>query len=331
MTTTVHTLASGPLEVQLMELGASLHRLVLHDSRGPTDVALGHRTGQEYLDARDFMGATVGRLANRVGGGRVPVGDRVFHVPVDDGPNALHGGPDGFDLRTWETVDVTDASVTFRLESPDGDQGLPGTLEVLVTYALQGMSLSCSTEVRTDAPTWVSLTNHSFFNLEGEGSGTVDAHELSVAADHVTENDADLLPTGALLPVEGTSLDLREARRLGDVVRSTHPSVVTARGLDHNYVLSGSGLRPVARLSAPSVGRTLTLHSDRPGLQVYTGNFLDGSTVGHGGRLYRQGAGVALEPQHFPDTPNQPSFPSCLVQPGEPQVSTLVWELFSES
>lgn len=330
MTTTVHTLRSGPLEVQLMELGASLHRLVLHDAVGPTDVALGHRTAQEYLAARDFMGATVGRLANRVGGGRVPLGDEVFQVPVNDGPNALHGGPDGFDLRVWSTVEVTDTSVLFRLVSPDGDQGLPGNVEVLTTYALQGMSVTCTTEVSTDVPTYVNLTNHSFFNLEGEGAGTVDGHHLWVAADHVTENDAHLLPTGELLPVEGTALDLREPRRLGDVVRSTEPSVVAARGLDHNYVLTGVGLRPVARLTAPSVGRSLLLHSDRPGLQVYTGNFLDGSTVGHGGRLYRQGAGVALEPQHFPDTPNRPSFPSCLVLPGEPQVSTLVWELGTE-
>lgn len=321
-----HRLASDRLSLHVMELGASVHRLQVREGDDEVDVALGHATLDEYLAERGFMGATVGRYANRLRRGTFELDDRTWTVPADDGDNALHGGPEGFDRRLWETTHLSADAVELELQSPDGDQGFPGALRVRVRYHVEDGRVTITYRATTDRPTVVNLTNHTLFNLDGEDSGTVDQHVLAVPADQVTVVDDELLPTGELLQVEGTPLDLRRGAELGWVVRQPHPLLVRARGLDHNYVPAGSGLRTVARLSSPASGRALEVSSDLPGLQVYTGNLLDGSTVGHSGTLYRQGAGIALETQHFPDAPNQRTFPDVVLEPGSVWESRTMWE-----
>ncbi len=306
-----HEIGSDWLSLHVMELGASVHRLVAHG----VDIALGHATVSEYVSQRDFLGATVGRYANRIRHGTFTLDGHEWRVPANDRGNALHGGPDGFDRRLWTTTGVSANEVTMELVSPDGDQGFPGRLQVEVGYRVEGGQVTLSYCATTDRPTVVNLTNHTFFNLDGEGSGTIDDHVVSVPADRVTVVDASGLPTGELMPVAGTPLDLRAGVEL------------RGRGLDHNYVPEGSGLRPVARLTSPRSGRVLEVSSDLPGLQVYTGNILDGSTVGRSGSTYSQGAGIALETQHFPDAPNQPTFPSTVLRPGTVWESRTVWDL----
>lgn len=335
-----HVLGEGPVRLHLSTYGAAVHRLRLLDGRGPEDVVLGHVSLPDYVAERDFMGATVGRYANRIRGGTFVLDGTRHDVPANDGEAALHGGPHGFDRRVWRTERASASEVELSISSPDGDQGFPGALEVRVTFRVVGPVVSIAYESTCDAPTVVNLTNHSHFDLSGEGGDGVDAHLLQVPAAHVTEVDAELLPTGRLLPVEGTQLDLRTARPLRDVVRSVHPLITAAQGVDLDYRVDGwrgddSGgaaphgaepdLRLMARLEHPGTGRALQVRSDQPGVQVYTGNFFDGTTVGRSGRLLRQGAGVALETQLPPDAPNQPGFPSAVLRPGQVARTTTAW------
>ncbi len=327
-----HLVGGEQLSLHVMELGGGVHRLVHHegpDSGGGVDLTLGHATLDEYLDVRDFFGATVGRCANRLRRGRFELSGREWEVPVNDGLNALHGGPDGFDRRLWTTTDVSRDAVTMELLSPDGDQGFPGAVVAQVRYEVVGATVTIDYRATTDATTVVNLTNHAFFNLDGEGSGSVDEHTLTVPADHVTAVDDELLPTGALLPVQGTPLDLRSGARVGTVTNDRDPLVVVADGLDHNFVPVGSGPRPVATLRAGRSGRLLQVSSDLPGLQVYTANSLDGTTVGHSGTPHQRGAGIALETQYFPDSPNHRTFPSVVLEPGQVWRSRTVWSLSS--
>lgn len=344
-----HVLGEGPVRLHLSTYGAAVHRLRLLDGRGPEDVVLGHVSLPDYVAERDFMGATVGRYANRIRGGTFVLDGTRHDVPANDGEAALHGGPHGFDRRVWRTERASASEVVLSTSSPDGDQGFPGALEVQVTFRVVGPVVSIGYESTCDAPTVVNLTNHSHFDLSGEGGDGVDAHLLQVPAAHVTEVDDELLPTGRLLPVEGTPLDLRTARPLRDVVRAVHPLIQAAQGVDLDYRVDGWGggrsgvgaatadrapadgsrpepeLRVMARLEHPGTGRALQVRSDLPGVQVYTGNFFDGTSVGRSGRLLRQGAGVALETQLPPDAPNQPEFPSAVLRPGQVGRTTTTW------
>ena len=321
-----HSLGSGRLRLELIEYGATVHRLVVTDRNGrERNVVLGHARLEEYVGSKAFFGATVGRYANRIAGGRFELDGETIQVVQNENGNTLHGGPDGFDKRVWTTTDLSETSATFTLTSPDGDQGFPGTVHASVTYTVQDDAVTIVHEAVTDKPTVVSLTNHAYFNLDGEGSGGVDDHVLSVAADRFTPIDETLLPTGRLQPVEGTVLDLRQGRRVGDVVRTGDPLLLLAKGLDHNFEVRGTGLREAATLTSPASGLSLRVESDRPGIQVYTGNFLEGSPVGTSGRVYRQGDGIALESQAFPDSPNHPDFPSTVLLPGQTYRSTTVW------
>lgn len=312
--------------LRVIELGATVHQLHVTDSHGHRrNVVLGHATIEEYPASTAYFGSTVGRYANRIAGGRFALDGRDVAIPVNDSGNALHGGPDGFDRRLWTTTNIGASSVTMELDSPDGDQGFPGAVHVAVTYEVAGSEVRIRYAATTDRPTVVNLTNHSYFNLEGEDAGSVDGHLLSLDADHFTPAGADLIPTGEQASVEGTPFDWREPAPVGPRIRQPHEQILRARGVDHNFVVRGTGLRRAATLAAPATGLLLTVLSDQPGIQVYTGNFLDGSVVGTSGHLYRQGAGIALETQHFPDSPNQPSFPSAVLQPGEELRSTTVW------
>ena len=321
-----HVLGSRDrLQLEVLEYGATVHRLLVPTRSGPRNVVLGHATLEEYAASTAYLGATIGRYANRVAEGRFVLDGTEYTLETNENGNTLHGGLRGFDSRDWSVASVSEDAVTLTLTSPDGDQGFPGALDASVGYTVSGDEVRIDLSATTDAPTVVNLTNHTYFNLAGEASGSVDEHLLMVDADHYTPTDERLIPTGELAAVEGTPLDLREPTRIGDAVRRDHPDLRRARGIDHNFVVRGSGLREFATVRG--AGLTLAVSSDAPGVQVYTGNFLDGSMPGTTGSLYRQGDGLALEPQAFPDSPNQPTFGSVVLRPGETYRRTIVWRL----
>jgi aldose 1-epimerase len=314
---------SGGLRLEIIEYGAAVHRLLVPTASGPRNVVLGHATLEEYASSTAFFGATIGRYANRIADGRFELDGSTYDLDRNENGLTLHGGSGGFDTRDWTATSVTDRTVTLQLDSPDGDQGFPGNLTARVTYTVSADEVTIDLDAVTDRPTVVNLTNHSYLNLDGEGSGTIDGHRLTVHADAYTPTDDRSVPTGELADVTGTPFDLRDGPRIGDAVRLHHPQLRAPRGIDHNLVLRGAGLREVAEVRTTDLA--MSLATDAPGLQVYTGNFLDGSTVGTRGRVYRQGDGLALEPQAFPDTPNQPSFGSAVLRPGETYTRRIVW------
>ena len=311
------------LRLEVMEYGATVHRLLVPTATGPRNVVLGHPSLEEYVAGSSYFGATIGRYANRITDGRFTLDGSTYTLGVNENGNTLHGGPAGFDARTWTVDAVSDTSVTLSLVSEDGDQGFPGTVTSTVTYTVSADEVDIELSATTDAPTVVNLTNHTYVNLGGEGTGPIDDHLLTVHADAYTPAGDRLLPTGEIEPVDGTPLDLRRPTRVGDAVRRSHPQLLAARGIDHNLVPRGSGRREVAVVRTTDL--ELSVSSDAPGLQVYTGNFLDGTVPGTGGGVYRQGEGLALEPQAFPDTPNQPAFGSAVLRPGETYRRTIGW------
>lgn len=315
----------GPV-VDLLALGATVHRLEVTGGDGARrNSVLGHPDVRERLDSGDYIGGTIGRYANRIAKGRFELEGREVEVRTHDRGNSLHGGPDGFDGRLWDVVRHTADEAVMSMTSPDGDQGFPGAVSAIVTYRVEGETVSVTMEATTDATTVVNLTNHAYLNLDGEGAGTIDDHELQVEADEFTPVDATGIPLGGHAPVTETPFDFRAPRVLGPALRAEHPQVVAARGIDHNYVVRGSGLRRAAVLTSRRTGTSVEVWSDQPGLQVYTGNFLDGTRRSTGGARYRQGDGIALEPQLFPDSPNRPEWPSAVLVPGQTYQSVLDW------
>ena len=317
----VVTCSAGEVVLETLPLGARVHRLRVGTASGPRDVVLGHALPQDYLAAGDHMGATVGRFANRIAGARFELDGRTYALAANENGNALHGGVEGFGAKVWTVADRGPDRVEYVLTSPDGDQGFPGELRATSVYRVRPDGVDLELRATCDAPTVVSLTNHAYFNLAGEGS--VDDHLLTVPADAWTPADDALLPTGEVLPVDGTALDLRAPTRVGTAVRGTGPELAASRGIDHNLVPRGAGLRVVAVLEVPDL--RMTVHADAPGLQVYTGNFLDGSTRGLDGRPIRQGDALCLEPQDFPDTPNRPAFGSSVLRPGQTWSRRISW------
>jgi aldose 1-epimerase len=322
---------SGPvLEVGVIPFGARLAMLRAPDRHGTCgDVVLG-LSAAGYRGDRAYLGATVGRYANRIAGGTFCLDGRRYHVPCNEDGAALHGGPGGFDQQIFAADPVVvgadgSRSVTLRRTSTAGENGFPGTLEVAVTYRVSGAEVHIDHTATTDAPTVVNLTNHAYFNLTGRG-GTVEDHKLRIPATHYLPVDARLVPTGGPSPVDGTPFDLRSPTRFGRHLRSAHPQLTAARGYDHTFVLrrGAPGLAVAAHVEEPASGRTLTVLSDQPGVQLYSGNFLDGTTVLRGGTVARQGDAFCLEPQHFPNSPNEPGFPSTVLRPGERYRSRIV-------
>jgi aldose 1-epimerase len=322
-------LRSGEVEAAVLTYGAVLQSVRGPDATGSVgEVTLGYDDLDGYLADDTYVGSVVGRFANRIGQGRFTL-DGVEHLlPRNNGDACLHGGPRGFHTRVWEPREVP-GGVELTLTSPDGDMGFPGTLTATATYVLDDDGLSISYTAETDAPTVVNLTNHAYWNLDGEG--TVEDHLLELPAPRFVAVDAGLIPTG-LEPVEGTPMDFRTARRIGDGLRAATDQLLHARGYDHAWVLADDdsddgGLRLMARVSAARSGRTLEVLTDQPSVQFYSGNFLDGSVVGRGGRAYRQGDGFCLETQHLPDSPNQPDFPSTVLRPGERYATRTLFRL----
>ena len=319
------TIGSAPgVEVDVLTLGATAHRVEVTGGDGVRrNVVLGRDTVADLLGVDGFLGATIGRYANRIARGRFAIDGTAVTVATSDRGNSLHGGPDGWDKRLW-TIDSHDgSSATLSLVSPDGDQGFPGTVRASVTYTVEGSTVRITHTATTDAPTVVNMTNHSYFNLEGDGAGTIDGHTLAVYADHYTPIDATGIPLGDHEDVDGTPFDLRTPVVLGPVLRVDDTQLADADGIDHNFVVPGDGLRPVAVLASPRTRTALELLADQPGLQVYTGNGLGGP--GRAGRRYRPGDGIALETQLWPDTPNHPSWPSAQLSPLETYQSVIEW------
>lgn len=323
------TLSSNRLRATIMTYGATLQSLMAPDRDGAMkDVVLGHDALRPYLEQPDYLGVTVGRYANRIAGGRFTLDGKGYQLTQNDGDNSLHGGVQGFDKNLWAIDEVSQTHVRMSRVSPDGEQGYPGVLQVAVTFTVSDTDLRIDYEATTDAATIINLTNHALFNL---GSG-LDA-ELTLAADAYTPINAALIPTGELRDVTGTVFDFRGARCISDGVRAANDAqICIGRGYDHNFVLRGEKTaepRQAARLFDPASGIGLDILTTEPGIQLYTGNFLNGTLPGKGGVLYRQGDGIALEAQNFPDAPNQSRFPNPVLRPGETYRQTTIHRFFT--
>ncbi|MET9494539.1 aldose epimerase family protein [Streptomyces sp. NPDC006552] len=326
------SLANGGTRLKVLSYGGIVQSLELPDRHGRyVNVSLGYDHIEGYVTGTTFFGATIGRYGNRIAGGRFTLDGTAYQLSVNDGENSLHGGAQGFNTRVWDVEPFTsgpDVGLALHYTSVDGEMGYPGTLRVTVTYTLTARGdWRIDYRATTDKATVVNLTNHTYYNLAGEGSGDIYDHRLALAASRYTPTDAGLIPTGELARVAGTPFDFRSGKTVGESIRAGHPQLITAKGFDHNWVLDkGSTDRPVpfATLRDPGSGRTLRIATDQPGVQFYSGNFLDGTLVGPSGRAYRQGDGLCLETQHFPDSPNQPAFPSTVLRPGETYRSTTV-------
>lgn len=315
---------AGGITVEVLDYGAIVQALRVPDrKRRMADVVLGYDDLAGYEADPFYLGAAIGRFANRIRGGTFVLDGTRYCLVTNDGPNHLHGGRRGFGKVMWRArpfEDAGTAGVVLSYRSPAGEEGFPGNLDVQITYALSADNVfRVEYRAESDRPTPVNLTQHSYFNLAGEGSGDILGHELTIHAERFTPVDASLLPTGAIAPVEGTPLDFRRAQAVGARIREDHEQLRRAKGYDHNFVLDrgGAALSKAARVVEPVSGRVLEVGTTEPGLQLYSGNFLDGIRLGKQGHRYQRHAGLALETQHFPDSPNQPGFPSRILRPGE--------------
>jgi aldose 1-epimerase len=313
------------LRMRFLSLGGVITEIDVPDRAGRVDnIVLGLRTLREYETLPGHFGAITGRYANRIGGAQFTLGGQTFHLIANNGPNTLHGGPNALDRQVW-TVSPTPApdgvAATLSYVSHDGDQNFPGTLTTHVTYTLSNDdALRVDYAVSTDKDTVINFTNHSYFNLAGNGSGSVTDQLLLINADRYTPTGPDQIPTGEIVSVEGTPLDFRQMTPIGARLHSAFQQLVYARGYDHNFVLNqlpGDGITFAARGYDPRTGRIVDCFTTEPGVQIYTSNGMNGSVVGSSGTTYRQTEGFTLETQHFPDSPNKPNFPTTELKPGQ--------------
>ena len=326
----LYTVRDGVNEATFSDFGARIVSVKVPDRDGRVaNVVLGFPTLALYLADPAYLGASIGRLANRLKQGRFTLDGQSYEVPANNGDNALHGGPAGFDRMLWRARPIAHG-VEFRLTSPSGDQGFPGTLDVLVRFTFAGAALRIDYEAACDRATVVNLTNHTYFNLAGEGN--ILGHQIEIPAEHFTPIDATLVPTGELRPVEGTPFDFRQMIAVGARIGADDEQMTLAGGYDHNWAFGRTGeLKLAARVFEPASGRTLTVQMTEPGLQFYTGNFLDGSMPSRAGGMYTRRTGLCLETQHYPDSPNQPAFPSVTLRPAETMRSATVFTFSVEA
>ncbi|MBA2589482.1 MAG: galactose mutarotase [Alphaproteobacteria bacterium] len=329
------TLSNGAgMSARIMTLGATLQSLVVPDKAGhKDDVVLGYDTAQEYLSHPDYFGASVGRYANRIAKGKFAIDGKAYTLVTNDGPNSLHGGPKGFDKRMWKIDSVSngpEAKVVLSYVSADGEEGFPGEMKVTATYSLNEQNeLKLEYRATTLKPTVLNLTNHSYFNLSGNDARDVMGNMVTLNAARFTPVDATLIPTGERRAVAGTPFDFRTPHRVGDRIRDARDQQIRyGRGYDHNYIVDGAAgtLRPAAVVNDPVSGRTMEMQVSAPGIQFYTGNFLDGTFFGKGQHSYRQGDSICLEPGVFPDSPNHADFPTSRLNPGQAYVNTMVYK-----
>ncbi|XP_038174033.1 galactose mutarotase [Arvicola amphibius] len=306
-------LRSDQLSVDIISWGCTITALHVKDRQGKaSDVVLGFAELEGYLQKQPYFGAVVGRVANRIAKGRFTVDGKEYHLPINREPNSLHGGFRGFDKVLW-TPQVLSNGVQFSRVSPDGEEGYPGELKVWVTYTLNGGELEINYRAQASQTTPVNLTNHSYFNLAGQGSPDIYDHEVTIAAEAYLPVDETLIPTGVIAPVEGTAFDLRKPVELGKHLQDFH-----IPGFDHNFCLKGSKEKHFcARVRHARSGRILEVYTTQPGVQFYTANFLDGTLRGKNGAVYPKHSGFCLETQNWPDAVNQPQFPPVLLRPGE--------------
>lgn len=320
--------------VEILDLGGIIVTLNTVDRNGDfDDITLGFDNVQQYLSANPFFGTLVGRYANRIARGKFTLDGEEYSLAINSGENAIHGGLVGFDKRIWQSTSSSSAHqsrLSLTLISADGDQGYPGTLTVNVTYTLDDDNrLTIDYRATTDKATVINLTNHAYFNLNGHAAGSILDHEMMINADHYTPANNVSIPTGEVASVEGTPLDFRTPKAIGRDIGSDHEQIRFGSGYDHNFVLNKSepgALELAATVYSPTTGRSLRVFTDQPGMQLYTGNFLNGSAIGKGGAQYNHRNGFCLETQHYPDSPNKPNFPSTVLRPGEQFASRTIFE-----
>jgi aldose 1-epimerase len=327
------------VELDVSTYGGIVTRLLVPDRDGQlADIVLGYDSLADYVSDSPYFGALVGRYGNRIAAGRFTLYGTDFALAINNGPNHLHGGDRGFDKVVWAAQPYSRGSevgVVLGYVSPDGDEGYPGELSVQVTYALTAEGdLRIDYQATVDAPTVVNLTHHGYWNLAGHDSGEILGHELTVYASRFTPVDETLIPTGELRSVDGTPFDFREPTAIGARIEADDEQIAFGGGYDHNFVLDAWGNDGTARLAAvlrdPSSGRVMEVLTTEPGLQFYSGNFLDGSDIGKEGTVYERRNALCLETQHFPDSPNRPEFPSTILRPGETYRSTTVYRFSAE-
>jgi len=320
---------------EITNYGGKVVSLWLPDKSGNyEDVVLGHENIDDFLNAKEkYFGALIGRYGNRIAHGKFTLDGKEYTLATNNGANSLHGGDKGFDAVVWDAKQVDEQTLELTYLSKDGEEGYPGNLSVRVLYQLTDANeLKIEYWATTDQSTVVNLTHHSFFNLHGAGNGTINDHLLQIHAAHYTPVDAGLIPTGEIAPVEGTPFDFQELKPIGAELEVKDQQLDYGLGYDHNFVLeqNGEGLNYAAKVVEPTSGRTMEVYTNEPGLQFYGGNFLDGSIVGKEGKAYEFRTAFCLETQHFPDSPNQPNFPSTRLDPGEEYYSICVYKFSVE-
>jgi aldose 1-epimerase len=328
---------SKGMEVRAMTYGGIIVSIRVPDKNGTFgDVVLGHESLDGYLVNPPYFGVIVGRYANRIANATFTLDGTKYTLAKNDGPNSLHGGVNGFNKQVWEGKEFKNSKgvgVAFSYLSKDGEEGYPGNLKVKVSYTLTDENqLILDYEATTDKATPLNLSQHSYFNLAGEGSGDILGHHVMLNADRFTPVDKTLIPTGELLPVQGTPMDFTKPTAIGARINDNYEQLVMGKGYDHNWVINrtGAGLVLAAKVHEPASGRILEVSTTQPGVQFYSGNFLDGTITGKHGHVYKQRYGLCLETQHFPDSPNHPDFPSTILKPGEKFQSQTVFKFSTE-
>jgi aldose 1-epimerase len=324
----LYSLSDGKIEAGIMTYGGILVSLRTPDRNGKLDdVVLGCNSVDEYIAQTAHFGGTIGRYANRIAHGTFELDGHTYSIPKNNGDNALHGGPRGFDKVLWTAKPLEDG-VELTYVSKDGDQGFPGTLTTTVRYILSGGALRIEYSATTDKDTVLNLTNHSYFNLAGQGNGDILRDVVQINASRITPVNANLIPTGELQSVEGTPFDFRQPHAAGERIDADNEQLRLGQGYDHNFVLDHppGKLAEAAEVYEPTTGRILRVLTDQPAVQFYTGNHLDGSITGKEGRVYKRRFALCLETQHFPDSPNHPDFPSTELKPGQKFHSVTVYE-----
>jgi aldose 1-epimerase len=321
------------LEARIITYGGTLVSLKTPDRNGKmADVVLGMDTVDAYRKNTWYFGALIGRYGNRIGGARFKLEGVEYKLDMNNGKNSLHGGANGFDKRVWTARELTDGGLELTYKSKDGEEGYPGNLTAVVVYHLTDANeLRIDYSATTDKPTVVNLTNHSYFNLKGAGSGDILGHLMTLNADRYTPVDAGLIPTGELRPVAGTPFDFRKPVAIGARIGQSDEQLKLGQGYDHNFVLNrtGAGLSLAARVEEPNSGRVMEVSTTEIGIQFYSGNFLDDTAKGKGGLVYHLRNGFCLETQHYPDSPNKPAFPSTELKPGQKYQSTTVYRFLT--